>query len=417
MSEKTYTHKDLATLLGVSETTVKSYRRKFPGCIPVANHGKPIRFNENAAKVSLRIRDLFETGMSVEEVRARLAKEFDWISPENPEDASLASAPASRRVSRVSSKGQAIGPELSIGVSNMAKSMVGMTQQQKSIMTTMENIEAMLAGLGLKGNEDFTDLKNKNTAAIKAREEAIDERFSRVENSINNLALSVQDMARALAAIALGQNAQPAASAPAVSVPVAPAPAPGQEVRTDTGEHAVPPAAYAPKAKEDGKAAGPKKTAILRFNPSPQASETIPQGNGEKNDTATTGENAQTPEAPAHPEPSRDFYALPMVVRTQEGRYISAGGRGRGRFSITDLKALLSNSPDTPGRFLMRWEAHGQGWWLLLEQEGGERKIKLLLMELPTQKSGNVAEILKLRSGDTDMHPAEFSALLETLGE
>ena len=31
MSEQTFTHKALADLLGVSETTVKSYRRKFPG--------------------------------------------------------------------------------------------------------------------------------------------------------------------------------------------------------------------------------------------------------------------------------------------------------------------------------------------------------------------------------------------------
>ena len=81
MSEATLTHKDLADLLKVSETTVKSYRRKFPGCIPVASQGKPIRFPAVAAEVALRIRDLFELGMSVEEVRLRLAEIIQRPSP------------------------------------------------------------------------------------------------------------------------------------------------------------------------------------------------------------------------------------------------------------------------------------------------------------------------------------------------
>ena len=86
MTEGNLTHRDLARMLGVSETTVKSYRRKFPDCIPVASQGKPIRFTAEAAAVSLRIRDLFEMGMSVEEVRARLAAEAhrrreDFSSP------------------------------------------------------------------------------------------------------------------------------------------------------------------------------------------------------------------------------------------------------------------------------------------------------------------------------------------------
>ena len=53
----TYTHKDLANLCSVSETTIKSYRRKFPGFIPVLTRGKPIRFKKDAGDVCLKIRD------------------------------------------------------------------------------------------------------------------------------------------------------------------------------------------------------------------------------------------------------------------------------------------------------------------------------------------------------------------------
>ena len=72
----TYTHKDLAKLCGVSETTIKSYRRKFPGFIPVLTRGKPIRFKGEASQVCLMIRDCFDKGMSVKETYKILKENF-----------------------------------------------------------------------------------------------------------------------------------------------------------------------------------------------------------------------------------------------------------------------------------------------------------------------------------------------------
>lgn len=72
----TYTHKDLAGLCKVSETTIKSYRRKFPGFIPILTRGKPIRFKPEAAEVCLKIRDCFDKGMSVSETRKVLKEHF-----------------------------------------------------------------------------------------------------------------------------------------------------------------------------------------------------------------------------------------------------------------------------------------------------------------------------------------------------
>jgi len=72
----TYTHKDLARLCGVSETTIKSYRRKFPGFIPVLTRGKPIRFRSEAGEVCLKVRDCFAKGLSVNETRKVLKENF-----------------------------------------------------------------------------------------------------------------------------------------------------------------------------------------------------------------------------------------------------------------------------------------------------------------------------------------------------
>ena len=123
------THKDLARKLKVSETTIKSYRRKFADCIPVASKGKPIWFLPEAVPVCTRIRDLFEKGMSVEEVRARLAQEFSWISlvaRDEPESSSISGD---------------MPQKFTIAFSNLAKSMVTLLQQQNAIMDRLAALE------------------------------------------------------------------------------------------------------------------------------------------------------------------------------------------------------------------------------------------------------------------------------------
>lgn len=76
MREDTLTHRDLARQLGVSETTVKSYRAKFPTFLPVARSGKPVRLHAEALVVCLRIRDLFADGLSIAQTADRLRSEF-----------------------------------------------------------------------------------------------------------------------------------------------------------------------------------------------------------------------------------------------------------------------------------------------------------------------------------------------------
>ena len=76
MAAQTYTHRDLARLLGVSETTVKSYRSKFPAFLPVAREGKPVRLHPESLEVCRRIRDLFADGLSILQATVLLRSEF-----------------------------------------------------------------------------------------------------------------------------------------------------------------------------------------------------------------------------------------------------------------------------------------------------------------------------------------------------
>ena len=76
MSDDSLTHADLSRLLGVSVTTIKSYRRKFPGFLPALFAGKPLRFSPATAQVCIAIRDAFAQGRSVREVHELLTSSY-----------------------------------------------------------------------------------------------------------------------------------------------------------------------------------------------------------------------------------------------------------------------------------------------------------------------------------------------------
>ncbi len=157
MPHKTFTHKDLAKQLGVSETTVKSYRRKFPGCIPLYSQGKPIRFNHNALAVCKKIRDLFEQGMSIEEVRNRLMVDFSWIEPAEdkvqsseelkPANASVLSTPAlpakeeQKEFYAKPDSFISLPQSFTTAISGLAKSVVALTRQQSIILERLTGLE------------------------------------------------------------------------------------------------------------------------------------------------------------------------------------------------------------------------------------------------------------------------------------
>lgn len=367
MSDPTLTHKDLAALLGVSETTVKSYRRKFPGCIPVANKGKPIRFTRDAAAVATRIRDLFETGMSVEEVRARLTAEFAWVAPPD-------SSPAKER-GKSGARAADVGPELSHGVSNMAKSLVAVTQQQKDILSRIHGLANLLEDLGAA---PFAEEASRRAEAARQRDARLEERLAaldRLDGVAATLAAAMQELSARLDGLLAWRD----------------------KTAGDWWQDGCDTADEGAKRKEHPCLPDEQPPARPR-----EAAKVIP---------------LRPDEAPAPDpgrEPERRFFSLPLVARTQEGRFISAGGKSRGPFSLNDLKAMLVYGFTPPDHFTLRFEEHGRGWWLTLEQKTSGRVIRLLLMELPSQRGASVAEILKIVNGEDTVHPVEICGIIDS---
>lgn len=121
MGDDTLTHKDLSGMLGVSQTTIKNYRRKFPGLIPLATRGKPLRFKPEAAEICRTIRDGFEHGLSVDEIREKLA----------PKHAAMPDTP-----------GQA-GPETGLvqALEGLSARMADMAEKHEAVLERLQAME------------------------------------------------------------------------------------------------------------------------------------------------------------------------------------------------------------------------------------------------------------------------------------
>jgi len=138
MADDSLTHKDLAQALGVSETTIKSYRRKFPGCLPVVSRGKPLRFDPKAMEVCRAIREGFRTGLPVEDLRRRLAEAYAWCAPR-----SAASGSGTVRAGRAESGSDAGGAVLA----ELVAAVRDLVATQQGVSKRLEALETRLGGL------------------------------------------------------------------------------------------------------------------------------------------------------------------------------------------------------------------------------------------------------------------------------
>ena len=352
---QTYTHKDLARKLKVSETTIKSYRRKFPDCIPVASQGKPIRFLPEAFGVCSRIRDFFDLGMSVEEVQARLAQEFSWISLVARKEPSQ----------QVDSGG--LPQDFTVAISNLSKSMVTLLQQQNSVMERMGNLEAAIAEVETPGKKSCEG--GMQPADFKALLEDL-------QGYLRNALMPLQQLQRLNKVQGITDSLQQAA------VNMADA---AQIMRSLTD-----------KAKVSAEGETPSK--IVQF-PGTAASQQIPVASNMPQD------------------PPRAFLLKPMVVRTVDGGYISAGGKTRGRFTLNDFKALLVYGRQPGEYFSLHWEQRGNDWLATLVQVGKPDKWRLQLKEAMSQSGVGVVELVGFMTNEEAVHPAEFVAFVAGLAE
>ena len=360
-AEKLLTHKDLADFLGVSETTIKSYRRKFPDCIPIANNGKPIRFTSQAKDVSLRIRDYFATGMSVEEVRNRLAAEFSWISAELPKVETATKLE--------------IAPELTQGVSNMAKSMVNISSQQKTILQRVQSIENILEDLGLEGIRASEQERQKKIEEKRNKEAYLEGRLDHLDDATQELAATVGMLTKEISEFIRQQHEKERLQQIVYNQ---------KHVAQPTVQPLMQP--HSPQTDTNNE-------------PVPQAEQPVYE--------------------PVSKEPVRQFLTYPLIVQVEEGQYASAGGRHRGRMCVNDLKAMLMYGLTPQNQFTLEWVPHGNDWWLSLKQlnkEENNNSLQVLLTELVTQR-GHFVEVTQMVANGSSMAPSEFASVLDAMTE
>lgn len=399
MTEGNLTHRDLARLLGVSETTVKSYRRKFPDCIPVASQGKPIRFTAEAAAVSLRIRDLFEMGMSVEEVRARLAAEFAWIAPEAPaqgqDDGDEPAAPP--QPARVE-----LPQDFTLAVSNLAKSMVGLTQQQNAILKRVQHIETLITASAPAGDGVARATGTPGRPAWLDEAQALAARFEAL-----------------LGAVAGSEGSDDRQSAPAAPTPAPHAMSDMSGMSGMSGMSAAPaspaPETFATPALPDGEPDGDDAQAAT--TPAPSGGRVVPFPGGL---AAPPSSVPGAPDAvfPAQQDPPRHLLALPLVVQSPQGEFLGVAGRSRGRFCINDLKAMLAFAFQPPDHYALRCEPTEEGgWWLTLEQPQAETPydVVLLVDESVTPRGNQVAVVRRYVANGVESHPTEIYGFLRAV--
>ena len=343
------THKDLSRLLGVSETTVKSYRRKFPGCVPVANEGKPIRFTPEAADVCKRIRDFFELGMAVAEIRHRLSEEFDWIDAEEPKRKRTEKA----SVAPEDGRNLAVFQPVATSVASLAKSMVGISQQQNSILKRLEGLETRF---------ENTDAQRASASdglhGIEGPDTDYADRLARIEHNIS----VIESLLRELVSVVAAQERK------------------GSGIDAPAGRN----------PGSDG-------------------------ANAFEGDEAHAGNfhSRHDHDARVSSKDEEKFHVwsgLPLFAKNEQGQYGNVAGRGRAHFSINDLRAALAHRISPPDHYAISWRRSGQETWLLIELSSnlGNGTWRLLLTPARTIKGVDIIVAERVFSDGNEVPAAKL---------
>ncbi|WP_022661973.1 helix-turn-helix domain-containing protein [Paucidesulfovibrio longus] len=359
MPDKTLTHKDLGDALGVSVTTVKSYRRKFPGYIPVAGYGKPIRFQPKALEVCKKIRECFEQGLSVAETEKRL-KQAGFRS----EGGRRETAPEGQSVS----------------------AMAGASPEylEKFFKTAGQMMQGMA-----------------QLATAQARSE---QRLSRLEEALRGLLEAEAGNQVLLGELAAGfRTDRQSGDASSGQLPGGEASAPQDRTAEDRTMETDGLAAQergdaeADSAGEDGE------------TPSPQEEQGTPERRvrakkivnvrGRDGVDSYALEKGGQPDAsrPAEPEtdqPGAEFLAMPVAIRSERGDFLGLPGR----LSLGDFTSFLVRQERESGPVLSTWSGVGDTWTLSLRSSTAKRR-ELGFSKHTTNRGVDLAVLLHLNQG------------------
>ncbi|CCO23061.1 helix-turn-helix domain-containing protein [Maridesulfovibrio hydrothermalis] len=162
MTTDTFTHKDLSSITGVSVTTIKSYRKKFPEFFFISGHGKPLRFRKGTDKLCIRIRDLFDKNLSVKQIRSKLLTEFESVKSDRQLSVTKAdTSVSSDEFEKLSRTTMQMMNGLAALVTAQAKAEQRLGRIEKSIKELIE----IQSGNNSSSNELLAEIKNVLSSA------------------------------------------------------------------------------------------------------------------------------------------------------------------------------------------------------------------------------------------------------------
>lgn len=355
MGAENYTHRDLAQTLGVSETTIKSYRSKFPTFLPVAREGKPVRLHPEALDVCLRIRDLFAEGLSILQVSQVLRAEFK----EYPHNRRLSMAQSKPAVATSLTVPQAQEPGLP---EQLAERLAEMAQAQDHARQRMEQLEAEV----------------RNLATLEAASKA----------------LVAELLAELRAAKAQQQPVAPVA---------APAPASKAEVSAPQPAGAAAEASSSPSGEADSPDSPGDVDTVL-------TARKIVTVHGPRGPLASYALGREPKPAPPFPEalaPDHAFLDLPAVIRSDRGDFLGLPG-GQ---SVRRLVEVLSPEGAPPAT----WFQEGPQAWVCAIPLGRAQNRELLFERTTTPRGNLVGHIRRMRINEIEATPVQLQEIFRQL--
>ena len=422
-----YTHRDLAKALGVSETTIKSYRAKFPSFLPVAREGKPVRLHPEALDVCRRIRELFADGLSILQTSQALQAEFKEY-------------PRNRRLStlQTSAVSTAPGESPEPGESALGPRIEALTQAQNQARGRMEQLE----------------LEVRNLATMEAASKAlIAELLAELRAARANLpqAPGTANLAAAnsglVTDLATGQaHAQPSAQADHFVQTLQQAEAAGHIVMPPAQPASTPPPASPPSTRSEAHplsaaSVAPRASAPAEGIDTAANLADLPKGGaatGAASDTthdlasgagptvltarkivtlhgpagpvasyALGREPKPEPHFPEPPAPTPAFFELPAVIRSDRGDFLGLPG-GQ---SVRRLVEVLTPEGAPPPV----WFQESPESWTCAIPLGRAQNRELLFERTTTPRGNLVGLIRRMRINETEATPMQLQEIFRQL--
>lgn len=354
------THQELAQAAGVSVTTIKGYRAKFPGCFPVLRQGKPLRFAPQSREACLAIRQGFMDGLSVEQLRERLRLRFPWSwrhpLPETP----------------------VISADLQRTVQDLARTIVRLTRAQAEASQRLDRLEDNLrnrsgatSALPPGAPRDTATLPPQGPELAALRHDV-----DAANATLQSLTAATQALGRQLATL-------PPRDARIV------------RIRNASGGseryalHPLPPEAGAdPQASRQSASPPPPPSPAPKTQASSRA--------------ASPGAGSTPPSAPGTP-----VLDLPLTVRSAKGEFLGVAGAG-GHLTVRGFARLVARSLGLDPADVA-WSGGPGGWRLDL---GTSPAHSLDFHETTTPRGNRVALVQAMR---IDGQPQDADALITLL--